>query len=414
MTTATATEGATQDPDAADMPSHEPVAPRGTTYAFAVATCALVVAFAASAAPIPLFNTYREQSGLTNADTSMAVVTYFAGTILALLCLGRLASHLGRKVPSLAALGLLVVGSAVLLHVPSVPPLLAGRFLMGLGCGLASSALMAYLIDTAPARPAWLASVVTSQSPLVGLTAGALASGALVEYGPAPRATVYLGALAVLAVSLALLARAADATPRSPGAWASLRPRVALPRRTRALLPAAAAVFVATWALGGFFQAFGPSVVADQLHTHNAVIVAAVFAAYMAPGVIGATAAGRLAPARGQRVGMAVFLLGVVGLLAGLYAGSVVAFLAAAVLAAIGQGAAMSASVRGLLHGTPQQERSPVMAGIYLLCYLGAMVPSLVAGQLSHMVSVPVIATGYGVLGAAGTALVWVAARDPR
>lgn len=46
---------------------------------------------------------------------------------------------------------------------------LAGRVLMGLGAGLASSSVTSYIVDAAPTRPAWLASVASSQTARWGL-----------------------------------------------------------------------------------------------------------------------------------------------------------------------------------------------------------------------------------------------------
>lgn len=394
---------------------HTDTAParEGHPFAFAVVAASLVTVFAASSSPVPLFNTYRAEDGLTNADVSLAVATYFAGTIVALLTLGRLANHLGRRVPSILAVALLVAGAVVLLHVPNVFPLMAGRFLMGLGCGLASSALMAYGIDTAPARPPWVASVVTSQAPLVGLTIGAVVSGLIVDVGPAPRTTVYLVMIALLAVCIALLTRAVETAQRHPGVLGSLRPQVAFPQSTRKFLPAAFAVFLATWAMGGFFQGFVPSIVAEQLHTGSALVLSVVFSAFMAPSVVGATIGGRWTPAGAQRIGMGLFLAGVAGILASLFAGVVVPFIIASVVAGIGQGMAMSATLRAMLHDITPDERSPLMAAIFMTSYSGAMVPSLIAGQLSKVLSVPQIALGYGVLAAVGTALVWLFARNP-
>ncbi len=56
--------------------------------AFLSAVLALVATFAASAAPIPLYNIYRAEEGFTNFAISMAIVTYSVGTIAALLVLG--------------------------------------------------------------------------------------------------------------------------------------------------------------------------------------------------------------------------------------------------------------------------------------------------------------------------------------
>lgn len=381
--------------------------------AFFAATAALTVTFAASSAPVPVFNTYRAENGITNADLSLTVVAYFVGTIGALLFLGRVANHLGRRLSSLITLALLALGSLVLTQVTGVLPLLAGRLLMGIGAGLASSALTSYIVDSAPEKPAWLASVATSQAPMLGLTIGALTSGSFVEYGPNPRVNVYLVMIAALAVSAGLLLLAPETAGRRPGLLASLRPHVHIPDAARPLLPVAACVFVGTWAMGAYFQAFTPTIVADQLHSKNALIVALVFSAYMAPSVVGAPIGGRFRPATAQRLGMAVYLVGIIGVVASQVAAHTLAFIVSSVVAGAGQGIAVSAAIRGMLHGTSADDRAPALAAIYLMCYVGAMVPSLISGQLSHVVPTLWLTFGYGVLAVITTAITLLKARDP-
>jgi MFS family permease len=260
---------------------------------FLAASGSLVAVFAASASPIPLYDVYRRADGLTHADLALTAVSYFVSIMLVLLVLGRVSNHVGRRPVCLAALAITAVGCLVLTQVDSVTPLIAGRVLQGVGAGLASSALAAFVVDSAPASPAWLASVVTTSAPMIGLTIGALASGALADYGPAPRSLIYLLGAAVLAVCGVLLAFSRETVSRSPGAIGSLRPQIRVPPAARALLPTASAIFVATWALGGFYQAFGPSVTSEQLGTSSALVAAVVFASFMAPGAIGAPFAGR-------------------------------------------------------------------------------------------------------------------------
>jgi len=133
--------------------------------AFLSAVVSLVASFAAASAPIPLYNIYREDDGFTNSGISMAIVTYSVGTIVGLLVLGRLSNHLGRRHTAIASLGVLLVGCLLLLNVHDIGTLLASRLLMGVGTGLASSSLTSYIVDAAPPRPEWLASVASSQDP---------------------------------------------------------------------------------------------------------------------------------------------------------------------------------------------------------------------------------------------------------
>jgi MFS family permease len=386
----------------------------GSWIGFAGAACSLVAVFAASASPIPLYELYRRTDGLSHADLSLTAVAYFVAVMAALVVLGRLSNHVGRRPVALAALVVTAVGTLVLTQVHSVGPLIAGRMLQGIGCGLASSALAAFIVDSAPTSPSWMPSAVTTGSPMVGLTVGALGSGALAEYGPAPRTLVYLVAAGVLVACMALIVAASETVARAPGALAALRPEVRVPAAARGLLPAASATFVATWALGGFYQAFGPSVAADQLGTTNTLIAAVIFASLMAPSAIGAPLAGRTTPAGAQRIGILVFFAAVVAILLSLHAGAVVPFVIASAVAGAAQGTTFAGSMRALLAQATAAERAGVLSAIYLISYGGAAVPGLIAGQLSRSLRLFDMALGYGVLAGLACAFTLVAAREPR
>ncbi|TCC49043.1 MFS transporter [Kribbella capetownensis] len=381
--------------------------------AFVSAVVSLVAVFAAVGSTIPLFNIYRAEDGFTNAGISLTVVAYSAATLSTLLVLGRLSNHVGRRPPAIASLGLLVLGCLLLLNVHDIGILIAGRLLMGLGAGLASSSLTAYIVDSAPARPAWLASVASSQTVMFGLATGAIASGALVQFGPWPRDLIYLVVIGLLLLSAALVAISPETVTPSPGGWRSLRPSVRVPIRVRHLLPVAAAVLLATWATGAFYQAFVPALVADQLRTSNSLVLGLVFAAYMGPSALGAPLGGRFSPAAAQRIGMIAFLAGWTGLITAIATGTLPLFIAATIVAGAAQGIAISAVTRGLLDGSTLADRAPIFAVVYLLSYSGATVPSLISAQLTNVFSLPHIALGYGVLALLATLFTVAAAHNP-
>ncbi|WP_090955881.1 MFS transporter [Arthrobacter sp. ov118] len=104
-------------------PCRRPVQGRG----FAAATVSFVSVFAAGAAAIPLYYTYRRADGLTNSQFSLVAVAYFVCAVFALLVLGRLSNHHGRRPVSIAALLLAAAGCLTLLWVHSfLPSLSAG------------------------------------------------------------------------------------------------------------------------------------------------------------------------------------------------------------------------------------------------------------------------------------------------
>ncbi|MBK0420352.1 MFS transporter [Leucobacter sp. CSA1] len=371
--------------------------------------------FAASGAPIPLYERYRAEDGLTTADLSVAAVTYFVAVMLALVLLGRLSDHIGRRSAALAAVALATVGSLILLEVTGLPILMAGRFLQGVACGLGSSAVAAYVVDLAPERPRWLSATVVAGSPLIGLTIGAVGSGALAEHGPAPERTPYLAVAVCLAVCAALLVTSPEPVARRSGVLASLRPQVYLPHRIRPLLPAAIAVFCGTWALGGFYQAFSPTISAQSLGTDDTLIAGIVFASFMAPYALGGPLSGRLSPVAAQRLGIVVFALAVAGVVIGLRTGAVLTVILCGIVAGCAQGAAFTGSMRGLLQRTSAADRAGLMSTVYLFSYGGAALPSLVSGRLTAAgVSLETISLGYAALAALAAIVVLTTAGRER
>ncbi|GAB3395808.1 MFS transporter [Humibacter soli] len=381
---------------------------------FIPAVVGFFAVFATVGVTIPLFNIYRAEDGFTNLDISLSVVIYSAATLLTLLVFGRLSHHVGRKPVGIAALLLLVAGAVVLLDVHYVAVLVVGRSMMGLGAGLASSSLTAYIVDSAPRKPTWLASVASSQTVMLGLAIGAVASGALIQFAPWPRDLTFILVIVLLLASAAWIAASPETAPRTPGALRSLRPRVSVPAQVRHLVPVAAAVIVATWATGSFYQAFVPGIVEGQLHTKSPLVLGLVFAAYMAPSALGAPISGRFSPAVGQRLGMVGFLVGMIGAITAITTDTLALFIVATVVAGASQGIATSATTRGLLHGSRVHDRAPIFSAIYLLSYAGATIPALIAGQLTGIFTLSQIAIGYGVLALVATAITALAARNPR
>jgi MFS family permease len=387
---------------------------RDKMLAFLSAVISLAAVFAAVGATIPLFNIYRAEEGFTNAGISLTVVAYSAATLGTLLVAGRLSSYVGRRPTAIASLALLVLGCLVLLKVHDIGILIAGRFLMGLGAGLASSSLTAYIVDAAPTRPTWLASVASSQTVMLGLGIGAIASGALVQFGPWPRDLIYLILIAVLLLCVLLIVISPETVSPAQGGWRSLRPSIRVPARLRHLLPVAAAVLLATWSTGAFYQAFVPALVAEQLHTNSSLVLGLVFAAYMGPSALGAPLSGRFSPAAAQRLGMIAFLAGWIGLLTAIANGALPWFIAASIIAGGAQGIAISAVTRGLLFGSALRDRAPIFSVVYLLSYSSATIPSLISARLSTAQPLPHIALGYGALAFLCTVFTVAGARNPR
>jgi len=381
---------------------------------FVASSLSFIVLFAASATPIPLYDLYRRADNLSYNDLSLTAVVYFIGAITALLFLGRISNHLGRKPITLFSFALAAVACLILLDVDSAMPLIAGRLLLGLSCGLASSAVTSYIVDSTPPALHWLAATVISCGGMVGLTGGAILSGTLAQYGPYPRVLCYIVSLSALAICTVLLAVSPETVKRTPGLLASLRPKFSMPHADRRLYPVAACTFVATWALGGFYQAFGPSIASEQLGSQNVLIAALVFSSFMLPSAVGGPLNKFIAPVTAQRIGMVCFTFALGGILFSLKLSAILPFLAASAFAGIAQGVPLTGSIRSLLSDILPEERASVLSLIYATSNTGAAIPSLISGQLSHFMSLFQIAVCYGFLAGGACIVTLVFARTPQ
>ncbi|WP_076820735.1 MFS transporter [Pseudofrankia asymbiotica] len=383
--------------------------------AFVVGSATLILTFVASGTPIPLYSTYRLEDGISNSGLALTTVVYFTMTALSLLLLGRLSNHLGRRPVGIAALLCSIAGGLVLMHVAALPMLVVGRALQGIACGVASSALGSYVIDTAPEAPRWLAALITSIVPPLAVPLGALLSGAIVEYGPAPRVLTYTIVVCALAVGVALLLACPESVGRrdTSAARRTLRPQVRVPPGARRPLLVVGMVAVATWSLGGFFQAFAPGLTADRLGTENTFVVALVFASLSVLSPVGGVLTGRLRPAPSVCLGLGVFATCAVIVAIAVRSGTIVPFLVASFVAGVGQGIAATGGMRGLLARTSADDRAGVLASVFLISYCAAAVPGLITSRLAGHVSLVHITFGYTVLVVVASALAMLAGRAP-
>jgi MFS family permease len=381
---------------------------------FVTASLSLGSVFAAAGSPVALYETYRIDDGISTGQLALVAASYFVAVAIALLVFGRLSDFVSRKPVAFAALGFAAAGCLLMLNVHGAAPLIAGRALQGLGGGLASSAVAAYIVDTAPEKPAWLAATITGTVPMFGLPVGALLSGALVEFGSAPRQLVYLVIVALLACCAVLVALSPETVARASGALRSIRPKLALPAASRRVLPYAAAVILGTWVMGAFYQAFGPAVADDEFGTTNALVAAAVFASIMLLNPLGGLLTGRLSPARKQRLGMAIFLLATAGVVVSLATSATIPFLVASLVAGAGWGAAFSGSVQSLLTGAHPNDRAGILATVYLVSYSSAAIPGLIAGALTGALSLLQVALVMGTVTLLCSLFVLVFTREPK
>src|SRR4051812_18918849 len=118
--------------------------------AFAAIAAIFVTFAAASAAPSPLYVVYQHLWGFSATTLTLVFAVYVAGLIGALLMLGALSDHIGRR-PVLAAAIALEAASLVLsLVAGDVRVLLLARLVQGVATGPAMTRVGAAVVDLNP------------------------------------------------------------------------------------------------------------------------------------------------------------------------------------------------------------------------------------------------------------------------
>jgi predicted MFS family arabinose efflux permease len=342
-----------------------------------VVLASVTVSFlAASSAPTPLYATYQASWGFSALTTTVVFGVYAVTFLAALLTVGRLSDHIGRRPVLLAGVVGNVLALVIFVDAHSVAVLVAARIVQGLATGGAIGAIGAGMLDVDQTRGA----VANATAPGLGTASGALLSSFAVQWLPAPTQLIYIvlaGVLVAQAFGVALLP---ETSPKAPGAWRSLVPQIALPAQTRQALLAAAPVLFAVWALAGFYGSLGPALI-DNLVGSASVIGAGLGLGILAGVASFTTYVLRAVPApRVMRIGTGALIGGVAVVLLSLWATSAVGFFAGTAVAGVGFGAGFQGAIRLVAPLARADERAGVLSVLYIFSYLGLGIPAVVAG----------------------------------
>ncbi|MDT4946335.1 MAG: hypothetical protein QOH14_3068 [Pseudonocardiales bacterium] len=368
--------------------------PRAAAFWLVASTTAALLA--ASSAPSPLYPVFQAEFGFSAVTLTGIFAVYVLALLLSLLTVGRLSDFLGRRPVLAVALILEAAAMAVFLGADGVAPLLVARTIQGLATGAAVGVLGAYLLDLQPGDGSRLGSLVNSAAPTSGLGVGAIVSGVLVEYAPHPTRLVFAILTAVF-VALALATAALPETvQRIPGAFAALRPQVAVPVRARRAFAAAIPTMVATWALGGLVLSVGGSLLGSVFGQTNHAVVGLVIGLFAAAGA-GAAVLGRdLPPAPMTRLGTVALAAGTAIFVVAVAGSSLSAFVVASIVAGGGFGLAFLGALRSVTQLAHPHERAALLSAVYVVSYLAFSVPAVVAGLLITHVGLRDTSLGYG------------------
>lgn len=354
----------------------------------------LLCFLAASSAPTPLYPLYQQAWGFSAAMLTLVFGVYALSLLVALLTVGKLSDHVGRRPVIALALVLECLAMVLFFEAQGVAWLLGARVLQGFATGMATSALGAALID----RDNALGPLLNSVAPLLGMAAGALGGSVLVEYGPWPLRLVYGVFMGLFVLQLLGLAGLAESVSRAPGALASLIPAVQVPPQARAALWRALPVDVACWALGGFFLSLAPVLVRSTTGVTSHLLPGALVATLTLAGALAIYTLRQHSPTWVLRFGTHMLGLGLLLFLLAVHSGFAALFFIATLVAGVGFGAGFSGAVRSVIPLAHAHERAALMAAFYVLSYLAFCIPALLAGLLVKRFGLVATSDGYATL----------------
>lgn len=359
-----------------------------------MASLLALLMFAASA-PSPLYPTYAAQWRLTPTTVTAVFALYAVTLLLALLVLGALSDHIGRRPVVIGALGAEAVAMVLFLSAHGLVMLYVARGVQGLATGAATSALSAALIELQPPSRAAMASLVNSCAPSFGLALGALLTSVLVQYAPSPTRLVYWILLGVTVIGIVAVARMPESGHRSAGAVASLRPTVSVPSSSRGAFFAALPCLVATWALGGLYLSLGPALAGQLAASTNHLWGGLLIFLLMATGAVAPVIWRRLPARTAMDAGCLTLIGGLVVTVIGIDQRAVWLLMAGSAVAGVGFGLSFMGAFRTVAVSAAPADRAALIASVYTASYLAFSVPAVVAGVVTTHIGLRQTSLGY-------------------
>lgn len=369
-------------------------------------TAAMVAILVAAGAPTPLLPVYEKEWGFAPWMLTLAFGVYALALLVAILVVGSLSDHVGRRPLMIGALALELVAMLVFLFSPSIGWLIVARIVQGVATGAASSSLSAAVVELAPERRKKLGALTTGLAPLAGLGVGALFAGILAQDVDDPGFVVWLVLAIVMALGTVFTLLTPETVSRKDGALASLIPRVSLPNQVRGLFAASVPGIVAAFFTMALFLGLVPIVLAGTFAVVHPIVGALAAFVTFAAGTVVSAATTRLRPPRLRVFGAAALTIGAVLFIGAVGGHALPLVWVSAVFGGAGLGAAFAGTTRGLVPEVAPHDRAGLFAAIYLVAYLSMGVSAIVAGQFVGPVGITTVAVAFGIV----TALVSLAA----
>ncbi|MGR4010846.1 MFS transporter [Leucobacter sp. 1207-22] len=344
---------------------------------------AFLVGMAFSTLPTPLYPLYAERDNFSMFVVTVVFAVYAVGVIVSLLLAGHISDWVGRRKMMLIALVLEIVAAAIFLLAQELPGLLIARFVTGIGVGMLSATATAYLHELhgryRPGHGSARSEIVSTAANIGGLGVGPLVAGALAEYVSGPLTVPYVVFIVLLVLSVGAVLATPETVdlsgPRPP--YRPQRPGAA--GLGRGFWQAAIAGFVA-FSVFGVFTSVAPGFVAGTMGEPSRFVAGGVAFVVFAAAALAQSTTSKLPLGVRLTAGVVGEVLGLGVTVVAMLSQQLPMFVLGGAIAGAAAGLLFKAGVGTVLAIAPADQRGSALASMFLISYLGLIVPVLAMG----------------------------------
>lgn len=358
---------------------------------FWLAAAAFLTAMAFSTIPTPLYVVYQQRDHASSFVVTVVFAVYAVGVITSLLLAGHVSDWVGRRRVLIPALAIEVLAAVIFLVWAALPGLIVARFVSGLGIGMITATATAQLRDlharSHPDAGTGRFEAVSTAANLGGLGVGTLVSGTLAQFVGAPLVVPFAVFAGLLVLSIAGMGLVPE-TARRPDVHQRYRPQhVSFGHGERATTIMGGTGAFVGFAVFGLFTSLAPGFVGATLHDPSHLLAGVVPFVTFAAAALAQTATGRLSSRTRMVSGVVAQAAGLVAVAAAMQEANLAAFLVGGALAGAGAGVVFKAALAAFVGGAEPAKRGEAASSLFVLAYLGLIIPVLGVGTATLFVS---------------------------
>lgn len=339
-------------------------------------TITLMTFMAASSAPTPLYRLYQQTWQFSPVTLTLIFATYAFTLLASLLIIGSLSDYIGRRPIIITAIFLQIASMSFFLFASDVSMLFIARGLQGIATGLAVSAIGAAILDFSKHH----GSLINSIAPMVGMAAGIFITCLILQFSVQPLHLVFELLCVLFAFELILSFFNPETVRKRSGAFASLKPNMAIPHQARSALLSISPINIALWMVSGFFLSLMPSLLAKIFQTSSAWLNGVMFMALALSGAVGILTLRKSTNFRILLTGTLSIIIGATVLFLAINFTSAVILLLGSIITGVGFGTAFMGAIRTVMPLALPEERAGLMAAFFVESYLAFSIPAILAG----------------------------------